>query len=91
MDTLAVTDAERQRAGARTLAGIRAFLATKNGTAEGSLAPPPVTAAPAARVELVGGIEALRREIRYPEAARVARISGRRESAAGCPAGRHGR
>lgn len=78
MDTLAVTDAERRRAGARTLDEIRAFLREKNGTADVSLAPRPE---PEHRegptVELVGGIEALAARVVVPPAARAARVEGR--------------
>jgi len=48
IDTLAVTDAERRRAGVETLDGIRARLARVNGTAEGSLEPAPERAWPPA-------------------------------------------
>ncbi len=76
LDSTAVTDAERHRAGARTLAETRTFLARQNGTATGSLAPPPERVE-VDTVELIGGIEALAREIVYPEAARAARVEGR--------------
>ncbi|HEX6036703.1 TonB family protein [Longimicrobium sp.] len=78
MDTLAVTDAERRRAGARTLDEIRAFLREKNGTAEVSLAPrpePEPREGPA--VELVDGLDALAARIVVPAAARAARVDGR--------------
>lgn len=78
MDTLAVSDAERRRAGARTLDETRAFLREKNGTAEVSLAPPPQ---PEHRegptVELVGGMDALAARIVVPQAARTANVQGR--------------
>lgn len=78
MDTLAVTDAERRRAGTQTLDEIRAFLREKNGTADVSLAPPPE---PEQRegptVELVGGMDALAARIVVPVAAREARVEGR--------------
>lgn len=79
IDTLAVTDAERRRAGARTLDEIRAYLAEKNGTASATLAPPPAEAAEPQHertVELVGGLDALARQVRYPDAARAARVAG---------------
>lgn len=78
MDTTAVDDAERQRAGTRTLDEIRAYLAQQNGTTTASLAPPPereVEHAP--RVELVGGLEKLVEQIAYPVEARTAGIEGR--------------
>ncbi len=75
-DSTAVTDAERHRAGARTLAETRAFLAHQNGTPTGSLAPPPERIQ-AQNVDLDGGTEALTREIVYPDAARAARVEGR--------------
>lgn len=70
MDTLAVSDAERTRVGARTLAATRAWLAARNGVAEWSLAArPPAPPAPPAhakgpRVELVGELAALTRALR---------------------------
>jgi TonB family protein len=77
IDTLAVTDAERRRAGVETLDGIRARLARVNGMDEGSLAPPPAAEERhGPTVELVGTVEELARQVRYPEAARAAGISG---------------
>ena len=77
LDSTAVSDAERQRVGARTLAEIRAYLAERNGTATGSLAPPPeVDHDHAPTVELVGGLDGLAREIDYPEAAQAAGVEG---------------
>lgn len=75
LDSTAVSDAERHRAGARTLAETRAYLAQKNVTPTGSLEPPPERAE-RETVDLVGGMEALIRQIVYPEAARVARVAG---------------
>nr|WP_240978687.1 energy transducer TonB [Longimicrobium terrae] len=79
IDSTAVTDEERRRAGVETLDGIRARLARVNGTAEGSLAPPPARAEAdeGPRVELVGTVADLARQVRYPEAARAAGITGR--------------
>lgn len=78
LDSTAVTDAERHRAGARTLAETRAYLAHQNGTLTGSLEPPPDRSEEHAEtVNLIGGMEALTREIVYPEAARTARVEGR--------------
>ncbi len=78
LDSTAVTDAERHRAGARTLAETRAYLAQQNGTPTGSLEPPPERPVEHAEtVDLVGGMEALTREIVYPDAARAARVEGR--------------
>lgn len=78
MDTLAVSDAERRRAGARTMDETRAFLREKNGTADVSLAPPPE---PEHReeptVELLGGMDALAARIAVPAGARAARVEGR--------------
>lgn len=78
MDSLAVTDAERLRVGARTLDGIRAYLRERNGTAEASLAPPPPRE-PRERptVELAGGLDALVARIVVPAAARAAAVEGR--------------
>ncbi len=75
IDSLAVTDAERHRAGTRTLAEIRAFLAEKNGTPTGSLTPPPARPEPPS-VELIGGMDGLVSQIAYPDEARAAGISG---------------
>jgi TonB family protein len=78
MDTLALTDAERSRAGARTLDQTRAYLARVNGTAEGSLEPMP--AQPERErpgVALVGTLDELARQVRYPDAARAAGVAGR--------------
>lgn len=78
IDSTAVTDAERHRAGARTLAETRAYLAHQNGTPTGSLAPPPERPTEHAEtVDLVGGMEALTHEIVYPNGARAARVEGR--------------
>ena len=78
MDTTAVTDDERRRAGTRTLAEIRAYLAQQNGTATASLAPPPERHAEhAPTVELVGGLEGLIEQIEYPAEARAAGVEGR--------------
>jgi TonB family protein len=78
IDTAAVSDAERRRAGARTLDEIRAYLARQNGTAMGSLVPPPkVEHAHEPTVELIGGLDKLVEQIEYPEAARAAGIEGR--------------
>lgn len=76
-DSTAVTDTERARVGARTLAEIRAFLDERNGTPALTLDPPP-TPEPhrAPTVELIGGIDGLVAQIMYPEAARAARIEG---------------
>ena len=76
IDTLAVTDAERQRVGARTLDEIRTYLAEQNGTPTGSLAPPPEPAEVEDTVELVGGIEGLTAQLQYPEEARTAGVDG---------------
>ena len=77
IDSTAVSDAERQRVGARTLDEIRAYLARRNGTATGSLAPPPeVEHDHAPTVELVGGLDRLASAVEYPEAARTAGVEG---------------
>lgn len=78
IDTAAVTDSERRRAGVETVADIRARLARENGTAVGSLDPPPArTGEDGPRVELVGGLTALSRQVRYTDAARAAGVAGR--------------
>lgn len=78
MDTLAVSDAERRRAGTRTLDEIRAFLREKNGTMDVSLAPPPAPEhGDGPTVELVGGVDALAARMAVPAAARAARVEGR--------------
>lgn len=76
IDSTAVTDEERVRARVETLDGIRARLARVNGTAEGSLAPPPARTEEGPRVELVGTVADLARQVRYPDAARAAGIAG---------------
>lgn len=76
LDSTAVTDAERHRVGARTLAETRAFLARANGTPSGSLAPPPDRPEHAPTVNLIGGADALARLVVYPAAARAARVEG---------------
>lgn len=76
LDSTAVTDDERHRVGARTLAETRAFLAATNGTPTGSLAPPPEPEPRGETVELIGSLEALARQIVYPEAALAAGVAG---------------
>ncbi len=76
IDSLAVTDDERRRVGTRTLDEIRAYLAEQNGTPTGSLAPPPEPAEVDDTVELIGGIEGLTAQLRYPDEARTAGIEG---------------
>lgn len=78
IDTTAVTDDERRRAGTRTLDEIRAYLAQQNGTETASLAPPPQRGGERAlTVELVGGLEKLIELIEYPAEARAAGVEGR--------------
>ncbi len=77
-DSLAVSAAERQRVGAPSLDSLRAYLRTRNHSATASLAPPPPEVAePLPQVELIGGLDALTRQIQYPAAARAARVEGK--------------